>query len=53
MKSVKTKRKRNIKEISIFLTSFVSLVLWTVDEAECTHGKVKKSVLCSPVACAV
>lgn len=38
---VTTKRqKKNIKEISIFLIPFVSLVLWTVDEAERTHGMV-------------
>ena len=41
-KIVKTKMERKIKDISIFLIFFVSLVLWMLDEAECMYGKVKK-----------
>ena len=50
---MKTKTERKIKDISIFSISFVSLLSRTVDEAECTHGKVKKisSVLSSCLCC--
>ena len=50
---MKTKTERKIKYISIFLNSFVSLLSRTVDEAECTRGKVYKisSVLSSRLCC--
>ena len=50
---MKTKTERKIKYISIFLNSFVSLLSRTVDEADCTHGKVNKisSVLSSRLCC--
>ena len=42
-----------VKRISIFLISFVSLLLLAVDEAECTHGEVNKisSVVSSRLCC--
>ena len=50
---MKTKTERKIKYISIFLISFVSLLSWTVDKTECTHGKVNKisSVFSSRLCC--